>query len=57
MYVLFLKDIEECDALGNNDVVTDNDDFIIDLPGDADDEVDIGHLVGQLGLNNDSIGM
>ena len=57
MYVLFLTDIEECDALGNNDVMTDNDDFIIDLRGGADDEVDIEYLVGQLGLNNDSIGM
>ena len=57
MYVLFLTDVEEYDALGNNDVVTDSDDVIIDLPGDADDEVDIGRLMEQLGLNNDSIGM
>ena len=57
MWALFLADVEEYDALGNNDVVTDSDDVIIDLPGDADDEVDIGHLVEQLGLSNDSIGM
>ena len=57
MYELFLTDIEEYDALGNNDVVTDSGDVIIDLPGDADDDVDIEHLVKQLGLNNDSIGM
>ena len=57
MYVLFLTDFDEYDALGNNDVVTDSDDVIIDLPGDADDEVDIEHLVEQLGLDYDSIGM
>ena len=37
--------------------MTDSDDVIIDLPGDADDEVDIERLVEQLGRNNDSIGM
>ena len=57
MYVLLLTDVEEYDALGNNDVVTDSDDVITDLPGDVDDDVDVEHLVEQLGLNNDSIGM